>query len=160
MLRPCCLTFRLIYRPISLIYFLPFCQFIKCCSRLVVQQPGCSAGSTWVYWNISWSVLAVLQQTELRFIPRNCLIPTNVSTQNCSQLKCRLLTDNFSSSPSSEAAMSGLSINHVENITNQLVDHQHQQTYSYSYIIYQNPKSILSLVVCLVARVLIIQHRI
>ena len=37
MLRPR-LTFRLIYRPISLIYFLPFCQFIKCCSRLVVQQ--------------------------------------------------------------------------------------------------------------------------
>ena len=54
MLRPR-LTFRLIYRPISLIYFLPFCQFIKCCSRLVVQQLGCSAGSTWVYWNISWS---------------------------------------------------------------------------------------------------------
>ena len=76
MLRPR-LTFRLIYGPISLIYFLPFCQFIKCCSRLVVLQPGCSAGSTWVYWNISWSVL---HQTELRFISRNCLILTNVST--------------------------------------------------------------------------------
>ena len=71
------LTFRLIYGAISLIYFLPFCQFIKCCSRLAVQQPGCSAGSTWVYWNISWSVL---HQTELRFISRNCLILTNVST--------------------------------------------------------------------------------
>ena len=76
MLRPR-LTFRLIYGPISLIYFLPFCQFIKCCSRLAVQQPGCSAGSTWVYWNISWSVL---HQTELRFTSRNCLILTNVST--------------------------------------------------------------------------------
>ena len=48
MLRPG-LTFRLIYKAISLIYFLPFCQFIKCSSRLVVQQLsylGCSPGST------------------------------------------------------------------------------------------------------------------
>ena len=159
------LTFRLIYRPISLIYFLPFCQFIKCCSRLVVQQLSLDAVQAPLHsllkhlleWSVecpstNW-IKIYLQQGEASLLDSNKCFHS--STQNCSQSKCRLLTDNFSASPSSDKTRPGRDINHVENKTPTNLLNTNINTNI--YYIYQNP--IFSSVLSLVGRILIIQPR-
>ena len=150
------LTFRLIYRPISLIYFLPFCQFIKCCSRLVVQQLSLDAVQAPLEFietspgvepsecpSTNW-IKIYLQQGEASLLDSNKCVHS--STQNCSQSKCRLLTDNFSASPSSDKTRPGRDINHVGNKTPTNLLNTNINTNIYH--IYQNPifSSVLSLV--------------